>query len=42
LSTSTTRDGVPGAGARLTGALPGIVDALRGQGSRWWPLRDLL
>jgi peptidoglycan/xylan/chitin deacetylase (PgdA/CDA1 family) len=35
-------DGVPGAGARLTGALPGIVDALRGQGLTLVPLRDLL
>ena len=35
-------DGVPGAGARLARALPGIVDALRGRGLTLVPLRDLL
>ena len=35
-------DGVPGAGARLAGALPGIVGTLRAQGLALVPLRDLL
>jgi peptidoglycan/xylan/chitin deacetylase (PgdA/CDA1 family) len=35
-------DGVPGAGARLAAALPGIVGALRGRGLALVPLRDLL
>jgi peptidoglycan-N-acetylglucosamine deacetylase len=35
-------DGVPGAGARLAEALPGIIAALRGRGLTLVPLRDLL
>jgi peptidoglycan-N-acetylglucosamine deacetylase len=35
-------DGVPGAGARLEAALPGMIAALRGRGLSLVPLRDLL
>jgi len=35
-------DGVPGAGRRLVGALPSMIDALRGEGYTLAPLRDLL
>ena len=35
-------DGVPGAGERLCGALPGIIAGLRGAGLGLVPLRDLL
>ena len=35
-------DGVPGAGARLTQALPALIDVLRGAGYTLVPLRDLL
>jgi len=35
-------DGVPGAGARLAEALPGLIDALRRRGFTLAPLRDVL
>jgi peptidoglycan/xylan/chitin deacetylase (PgdA/CDA1 family) len=35
-------DGVPGAGARLVEALPGLIEALRARGYALVPLRDLL
>jgi peptidoglycan/xylan/chitin deacetylase (PgdA/CDA1 family) len=35
-------DGVPGAGARLVGALPAIVDGLRARGYALAPVGDLL
>ncbi len=35
-------DGVPGAGARLLEALPGMIAAIRGKGLSLVPLRDLL
>jgi peptidoglycan/xylan/chitin deacetylase (PgdA/CDA1 family) len=35
-------DGVPGAGARLASALPGIIGALHERGLALVPLRDLL
>jgi len=35
-------DGVPGAGARLVEALPGLIEALSARGYALVPLRDLL
>ncbi len=35
-------DGVPGAGARLVGALPALIDTIRDRGFKLAPLRDLL